>query len=464
MSQETFETVKDVKDEIKTENTKNKKTIAVIFSSVVIMAVALFAFLFTADGRNYNKAIKLYQYGDYVSACDIFAKLGEYEESLNYLEKCEIYIQVIDFSNEEKYSEAVSFLKENRAVFTDNDEYKSVLDEYKYLLAEQCYKNKSYVNAYDNLTDNSYTGAEELLKEIEPFYNSEKAVDDILETYQWMGDWLDDLISKGSTYYEKQMIINSGAEWDTFYINRGASIVNLLNKLESKDYTDCSYDIKDLIGYVPETKTECVKILKELQDVFITKGGLKNYNGYFLFYVMNYIIDSKYVTVHRDANEGSITISQVDKYLSDKNISAKTFAYMLGIPEMYSMKVQKQADSITFTFSSFSHNYAYCCIGNDEQRNKKIDEIMTKAEDNITVLYSSDGYDYAELDLSGINTCGLDYLRINFVGFESDESVILSQDNHYLDKNELVKSDLKLIVKIKSDSEMFINYWVCDYS
>ncbi len=448
----------------KTDTKKNSKKI-VLIGFLIVVVIAVVVFFFTSDSRNYNKAVKLYNNQEYATAYDIFVNLADYEESTIYAQKCEVYIEIEEFLATESYIDAVDIIRENKSIFSDENEYKKLLDDYKYLLAEQQYKNKHYVDAYNNLIDNEHTNATKLLKEIEPFYNSEKSVDDILETYQWMSDWLDKMIDSGSSYYEKQLIINSGAEWDTFYINRGATIVNIQKKLETKTLDECSSDIKDLIGYLPENKEECKKVLAELQEVFITKGGYKDYNGYFLYYVMNCILDSDLVSVTRDEEQATITIKQVDKYLKEKNMSAKTFAYMLGVPQMYSMNLEKENECLKFTFSPFSHNYSFCAINHKDESDKEVEKFIANADSEMTYLYTSGGYDYFEINLSGINKYDLEYLRLVFACSKSDDwAVILSQDNHFLDKNDLSKDKLSITVKYDKNAVYCGYYYMADYN
>ena len=449
------------------KKSKSRKKIVISVGTLAVIVIAIFiVVLATSNGRYYNKALNLYNNEDYVTAYELFIKLDEYKDSTAYAEKCKFYIKINELSTDKNYEEAVTYIKDSKDVFNDEEKYKTLLDEYRYLLAEQQYKEKSYVDAFDNLKDNEYDKASALLKKVTPLYKSEEAVDEILEIYQSMSDWLDNLIDKGSNYYEKQMIINSGADWDAFYINRGSAIAKLKDSLETKTVEECSSQIKDIIGYLPKTKKECNKILDELQKVFITKGGFKDYNGYYLPFVMTYITASdKYVKKTRDDSEGTITINQVDKYLKEKHISAKTFAYMLGIPTMYKMSIEKQNDSLKLTFPEYSHNYAYCDVGNDEKRNKEIEAFLKKADDETKYLYSSNGYYYYELNLSGINKLDLDYLRLTYIATEGDDlSVILSQDHHYLDKTDLQKADLRVTFKLSSENEYGWFYWVCDYS
>ena len=451
----------EVKDTIVRNKSKTKKLVCLVaLLFVVLLAVGV---LFTADGRNYNKAIGLYENGEYNSAYELFERLEDYNDSLTYAEKCSFYIQVDEYTRLEDYSDAVNYIQENSGIFTDEGEYKSLLDEYKYFLAQQQYTSKRYVDAYDNLIDNSYNKASLLVEEIEPLYNSEKAVDDILETYQWMSDYLDKMLD--GDYKTDALLLSTGVEWDMFYINRGAVITNLLKDLKSESIDEYSDDIKDIIGYVPETKEECEKILSELQKVFITRGGFKDYNGYFLYFVMCYIIDSDYVTVTRNDSEAIITINQVDKYLKEKNVSAKTFAYMLGVPQMYSMELEKESECLKFTFSAFSHNYSYCFVNDNDEKDAEIDTFIANAESEMTYLYTSGGYDYFEMDLSGISKYNLDYLRLVFACSDvDDQAVILSQDNHLLNKDELKQDIVKIIVKYDKNAVYYGYYFMADYS
>lgn len=446
---------------------KSRKKIVISVGSLAVIVIAIFiVILATSNGRNYNKALNLYNNEDYATAYELFIKLDEYKDSTAYTEKCEFYIKINELSTDKNYEEAVTYIKDSKDIFNDEGKYKTLLDEYQYLLAEQQYKEKSYVEAYDNLKDNEYDKASALLKKVTPLYKSEKTVDEILEIYQSMSDWLDNLISKGSDYYEKQLIINSGADWDAFYINRGSAIAKLKDDLETKTVEECSSQIKDIIGYLPKTKKECNKILDELQDVFISKSGLTDYDNYYLYYIMDYIIsDKKYVSITRNDSEGAITISKVDKFLKEKHISEKTFAYMLGIPTMYEMDLEKESDSLRLSFSKYSHNYSFCFTGNDAEKDKEFESFFADAEKNMTYLYTSDGYDYFRMSLNGISKFDLDYLRLVFVGYEyQDLSTVLSQDNHFLDKSDLKEKNINITVKYDKNSKYYGYFYMTDYS
>ena len=154
-----------------------------------------------------------------------------------------------------------------------------------------------------------------------------------------------------------------------------------------------------------------------------------------------------------------------DKYLKEKNVSAKTFAYMLGVPKMYSMELEKENECLKFTFSAFSHNYSYCFVNNDDEKDEEIEEFIASAKSEMTYLYTSGGYDYFEMDLSGINKYNLDYLRLVFACSDvDDQAVILSQDNHLLSKDELKRDIVKIIVKFDKNAEYYGYYFMSDYS
>ena len=390
----------------------------------------------------------------------MFLNLEDYKNSEDLSKKCAFYITIEEYSSSQNYESAVDYIQNNKDILKNEDEYKTVSDTYRYLLAKQQFDNRKYVAAYNNLIDNSYTDAVSLLETIEPFYNSEKTVDEVLSEYQWMSDYIDSHNEKMGTNWSLFI------DWDIFYLNIGASLTSLEKDIETKSLEECSYDIKSLIGYVPETKEEVTTILSDLREVFITKGGFADYNGYFLYYVMNFLTnDSEYIEITRDDSIGTITIHQVDKYLKEKNISVKTFAYMLGIPSLYAMDIEKEYDSLKLSFSPFSHNYSYCCIGNDEEKNDEIVAFVNKAFDNATYLYTTDGYDYFKINLNGINKFDLDYLRLTFVATKTmDASQILSQDHHLLEKSELSKNKVSVTVKLNKKWEYYCYYYIADYS
>lgn len=67
-------------------------TIAVIVTAIILVGVAYFAL--TANARNYDSAIKLFENEKYQEARDKFSELGNYKDSKKMLEKCKYELTV----------------------------------------------------------------------------------------------------------------------------------------------------------------------------------------------------------------------------------------------------------------------------------------------------------------------------------------------------------------------------------
>lgn len=436
---------------------KTPKSIKIIIiSALALTASFLLIILIFNSSFKYKKAIKLYNSNNYKSAIELFTKLDDYKDSKALSEKCDFHITINQYQEQQEYYEAVNYIKNNKKIIGNDSDYKKILDYNKYLLAKEYSDNHEYVNAQEYLEDNQYSDAVELLKNIEPCYNSERAVDSIIEKYDWMENWLDEKLNSVNSFREQMLLINSGVEWDSFYINRCITIRRIEKDLQSKSIEDCKYDITDLLGFVPKSKTECNKILKELKKTFIVNNSFADNNGFFLYDVMNFITDDKdYVSVTRDEKAGTITIKNVDKYLKRKNVSEKTFAYMLSIPIMYSMNIQKDEDCLilSFEYSDYSYlGYSFCMKSDsdDENKDKEITAFVEDAFDKMTLKVGDDGYDHWKLNLTNINKYNLDYLCLVFVvDNDNDHSSILYQKNKFLNKKDLLKEKLNIEFKTK---------------
>ncbi len=212
----------------------------------------------------------------------------------------------------------------------------------------------------DVLTENAEKTKINVSNESDAVSSSEsgEAVESIIKKYYWMDDTLDGMLQ--GDYSTNQALIDVGIEWDMFYKDRGTDILELQTKLETKDLNDCSDDILDIIGYIPETKEECLNILKDLKKNVFIADSWTDESGYYLDTVMNCICDSNYVITSKNDTIGSLKISQVDKYLKEKNLSVNSFAYMLGVVTMYGMEIENDSNCLLLTFKNSSRNYEFC--------------------------------------------------------------------------------------------------------
>ena len=110
---------------------------------VLIAGGGVAAFFLTAPMRNYNKAMELKESGDYQAASDMFAELGDYEDSAAQITDCS-YLSAKRLVDEGKYDEAKTALeklgdyKDCKELITKCDYEKAValLNEQKYTEAK----------------------------------------------------------------------------------------------------------------------------------------------------------------------------------------------------------------------------------------------------------------------------------------------------------------------------------------
>lgn len=90
------------KEKIKSEENKPKErkklskggVIAIIVAVVVIAVAAIAYYVLTTDSRNYNSAKELFEEEKFQEALEIFAELGDYEDSAEMVEKCEYELSI----------------------------------------------------------------------------------------------------------------------------------------------------------------------------------------------------------------------------------------------------------------------------------------------------------------------------------------------------------------------------------
>lgn len=86
------------KNEINNISSKNKSSkkviIPIIIIIVLIIATVGIYFLATANSRNYEKAVEFYNAGNYSESLEVFNKISNYNDSADYIEKCEYELSV----------------------------------------------------------------------------------------------------------------------------------------------------------------------------------------------------------------------------------------------------------------------------------------------------------------------------------------------------------------------------------
>lgn len=95
-TEQLFENRTGNEDNIKTKKSKTTKKIVISIIAVIILilfAIGVF-FLVTVNSRTYKKAIELYNTENYSEALENFNKINDYNDSADYIKKCEYELSV----------------------------------------------------------------------------------------------------------------------------------------------------------------------------------------------------------------------------------------------------------------------------------------------------------------------------------------------------------------------------------
>ena len=127
------------------------------FAMVLVMLLALCG----CDKLDYNKAMKAYDNGEYAEARDLFAELGDYEDSAKMVKDCDYRIAKRAMDNEDYEAALKTFEK-----LDDYKESKELALECKYGLALAMMDEGEYEDAVELLTEIAdYEDASEQLQE-----------------------------------------------------------------------------------------------------------------------------------------------------------------------------------------------------------------------------------------------------------------------------------------------------------
>lgn len=132
----------DSKSGSKDKNKSSKKILFIILIFIIVIALGVGGyFIATANSRNYEKAVTLFNENNYSEALELFNNASEYKNSKEYIKKCNY-----ELSEEGKFLRALATGLEKRWTLTDK--YESVETD---TTAEQWHE---FINAeYDSLKD-----------------------------------------------------------------------------------------------------------------------------------------------------------------------------------------------------------------------------------------------------------------------------------------------------------------------
>lgn len=167
---------------------KKKNTVLKIcIAAVVVVIIAIIAYVGTEDMRTYNKAKDMLESGEYREAMKVFKELGDYKDSDKQVDECTYQIALV-YADEEKYEEALAlFGSIKESDYKDSEEQSS---RCLYEIGKNYIDEKSYDQAIECLKDLNYKDSAELVDNIE---NGTYSLNKFIERYNAMADNMKEL-------------------------------------------------------------------------------------------------------------------------------------------------------------------------------------------------------------------------------------------------------------------------------
>lgn len=354
----------------------------------------------------------------------------------------------------QQYEEAILLANQYIDKNGEKEEYKNLINECNYFIGKQYFENNEYIKAYNYLHNNNYSEAIELIKEVEPLYYSQVASDDIINNYNTM---LDDISKQYENENTMEQLTNSHYDGSQFYLNIGMKLDQLMKAIDNdKDINDFEDVYNDIFGFLPKDNKEAKELIEDLQKTVIW-----DINEYHLYYVMNYITDSDYIAITEENGQRIIEIEHPDKFLEDKKITAKTFAYILGVPKEYGLKIEQDTTKIKLICYKGSRLYGYCSIGtNNEELNKSIADGLVDILndfDNFEYVETKDGYDYYEVRIKNTWKVYFEYVDFTIIFYDDNNTNIFGRD--YLFIENIGNGDINLKFKVNNKYSDFYYEW-----
>lgn len=170
-----------------------KKIIMIVMLMVCTLALT------GCEKSNYEKAVSLYEEGDYDEAKEIFVKLGEYEDSATMVKACD-YSKAVKLYEAKDYDNSISIF-ESIKEYEDSIEYidkakkrKIVIESNSDSLNDFChsfyhikYRRKEFEEIIDILKDNKSVKSNRFVNELLTYYDELK----FEEQSELSQDWLE---------------------------------------------------------------------------------------------------------------------------------------------------------------------------------------------------------------------------------------------------------------------------------
>ena len=346
---------------------------------------------------------------------------GKYEEALYLIEEdptkySEIidevkYIMALELIENGEYVKALDLLEEA------STQYSEIIDEVKYNIALECIENDDFDKALEFLEENSYENASNLLKEtlnLRAASDIEKCLyemDEIINDYNpdtWVADF---------DYMEAS----------DFYTILCDSLNDTYDALvKYNDIKNVETQLIDIFGFVPDGVEEAKKIIDEFKDEleYDEFCGSSFFNCFVLNYVMTELgRDSEYTRFEMTDTSGFFIVEKPYEFLSEKSISAKTFAYLLGTCIDYGAIIERESDKIIVTYENvqrdefYSRGYFYCA---PDDQTDKLNDFWEKNETvELYDIYLNN--DSLEMKIILNNENGYDFKYMSFDVIISNE-------------------------------------------
>lgn len=217
--EQTAQEINSVESREKPKKRRKKPIAAIIISLILVAALGCGAVFFGIPYFNYRSACKALENGEYDTAYEAFAELGDFMDSEALANKA-LYEKAERALRNKKYDSAIQ-------IFESLGDYKDSEDqalEAKYLLAEQYQNDEKYKEAYEIFTElGSYKDSEDELlatillweSEVLSHYNTLKA-DEFCQSVTLDSDHYE-------MFYSTIMLFLYGHEDATFWYDWGAT-------------------------------------------------------------------------------------------------------------------------------------------------------------------------------------------------------------------------------------------------
>lgn len=272
----------------------------------------------------------------------------------------------------ENYMEKGDYEQAKKIILEDKEKYGKYLDECNYHIAQKKYEEKDYITSYELLVDNEYKDANNLLKEIEPFYYNTKSIDLVKKEFNLIEEDQDKK-NEGKNFND------TFVEGIDYYMDLGEKVHSLG---DGTDFESKKNLYKELFEVEPSSQQEAKELINNINNYVVWSK-----DTYPMFYISQIFEKDEYCSSNRDNSKVEIKISNMYEFLKKHQISAKTFAYLLEYLSMYAPKYNFNKDDFVITWEKETRGY-YCCGGVDNNsKTQEVEKWLENETKNINFKY-----------------------------------------------------------------------------